>query len=206
MERLLKGVKEFADRHHKDHEDLFRDLAHEQNPHTLFIGCSDARLVSNLITSTLPGDLFIMRNIANIVPPYEVADQHLSASSIIEYAVGVLEVENIVICGHSNCGGCGALDKDKKELDEIPHTFEWLNLARPAFQQIIENKSMKDDDFREAVEKANIVLQRKHLLSYPIIRKAYDQGKLTIFGWYYNIGHSIVENYNAEKDVFEDIE
>lgn len=206
MERLLKGVKEFAKSHYEEHKELFVDLANGQDPHTLFIGCSDARLVSSLITSTLPGDLFIMRNIANIVPPYDMAQEHLSVVAAIEYAVEVLDIECIVICGHSNCGGCDVLDKSKTEMKELPHTYDWLDLARPAYRKIKDNISIKREAFKEEVERANIILQREHLLTYPMIKKAHEAGTLTIFGWYYNIEHGTVENYIAEKDRFETIE
>ena len=121
MDKLTKGVVNFQEQDFEAHRELFHDLKDEQRPHTLFIGCSDSRIVPNLITQTLPGELFVVRNIANIVPPYRDSEEFLATTSTIEYAVNVLHVENIVVCGHSNCGGCGALHKDPDYFKDIPH-------------------------------------------------------------------------------------
>ena len=102
MEKLLNGVVQFKKEDFEAHKELFQELANYQKPHTLFIGCSDSRIVPNMITSTLPGELFVIRNIANIVPPYRIKDEYLATTSAIEYAVIVLEIQNIIICGHSN--------------------------------------------------------------------------------------------------------
>ena len=120
MDKLLKGVVHFKKRDFEKHRGLFEGLGRDQKPHTLFIGCADSRVVPSLITKTLPGELFIVRNIANIVPPYRMADEYLATTSAIEYAVQMLNVENIVVCGHSNCGGCASLYQEQNE--KLPHT------------------------------------------------------------------------------------
>lgn len=135
MQKLLEGLIKFREIDFEEHKELFGQLSKEQNPHTLFIGCSDSRLIPNLITQTLPGELFVVRNIANIVPPYHESEEYLSTTSSIEYAVNVLEIENIVVCGHSNCGGCKSLYASDEVLNEIPHTKKWLELAYEAKQK-----------------------------------------------------------------------
>ena len=109
MDSLFDGVKEFNTTDFLEHKELFEKIGNNQSPHTLFIGCSDSRLVPNLITKTLPGELFVIRNIANLVPIYRTSNDFLATTSAIEYAVKILNVTNIVVCGHSNCGGCNAL-------------------------------------------------------------------------------------------------
>ena len=109
MHNLFEGVVKFQQKDFEEHKELFSDLKSKQAPHTLFIGCSDSRVVPSLITKTMPGDLFIVRNIGNLVPPWRETDDYLSTTSAIEYAVEVLNVENIVVCGHSNCGACASL-------------------------------------------------------------------------------------------------
>ena len=131
MKKLIEGAVAFRQNDFETYEQLFSELGKEQNPHTLFIGCSDSRLVPNMITTTGPGELFIIRNVANIVPPYQSAGEYLAAISAIEYAIQALEVENIVICGHSNCGGIAALYKPDEYFQKLPHTSKWLELANP---------------------------------------------------------------------------
>ena len=206
MKELFDGVKEFSRREFEKNRKLYHSIKSSQNPHTLFISCSDSRIVPNLLTKSAPGDLFIIRNIANIVPFYRQSAEYLSTTSAIEYAVVVLGVENIVVCGHSNCGGCRALYADEQQLKSIPHTRKWLELAAPVREKMKSRGHVIDDDTAWLVEQENIVLQMKHLLSYPYIREAHENGSLKIMGWYYNIGLGEVFNYNSKKRVFERIE
>ncbi len=207
MEALFEGVKAFSIEEYEQNKRLYRSLSEKQNPHTLFIGCCDSRVVPNLITKTLPGDLFIVRNIANIVPPFRQSSEYLSTTSAIEYAVNVLAVQSIVICGHSNCGGCKALYAEKEMLERIPHTAKWLELAQPAKQKIEKYRErFHYDRIDWLVEQENIVLQMNHLISYPMIREKYLSQSIAIYGWYYDIGNGKVYNYNKRKHVFEIIE
>lgn len=204
MEKLINGVVEFRKKDFEEHKELFGSLGRKQKPHTLFISCSDSRVVPNMITKTLPGELFIIRNVANMVPIFRLADEYLSTTSAIEYAVQVLAVENIIICGHSNCGGCAALHRSKEELITLPHTHKWLELALPVKQQV--EKQLPEDDpaAREwLTEQTNIVEQMKHLLSYPYIAEAYTEGRLDIQGWYYIIETGEIFNYNKIAGYFE---
>ncbi len=129
---LFEGVIDFNNNEYAKYSKLFKKIAEDQNPHSLFIGCSDSRVVPSLITKTLPGELFVVRNIANLVPPYRNVNEFLSTTSAIEYAVNILCVKNIVVCGHSNCGGCRALYMSDDDLKDIPHTKKWLELAEGA--------------------------------------------------------------------------
>lgn len=206
MDKLIKGVVGFQEEDFESHRELFHDLKNEQKPHTLFIGCSDSRLVPNLITKTLPGELFVVRNIANIVPPYRDSEEFLATTSTVEYAVNVLNVENIVVCGHSNCGGCSALNQPAEYFKTIPHVKKWLELVRPAHDKA--KLLLPDGDVEELewlTEQNHVVQQMANLLTYPFIREKYQTGSIKIFGWYYIIETGEIFNFNKDKGYFEKI-
>lgn len=204
MEKLLAGIVDFKKNDFESHKELFESLGDKQTPHTLFIGCADSRIVPNLITNTLPGELFVIRNIANLVPPYRQTEEYVATTSAIEYAVQVLNVENIVVCGHSNCGGCAALYDDEETLDKVPHVKKWLELAHPVREKVLAKNGYSTPNEREwMTEQVNVVEQIKHLLTYPFILERYVEGKIKIFGWYYIIETGEVFNYNKENGFFE---
>ncbi len=206
MESLFEGVKEFNEKDFQQYAELFSALGKRQKPHTLFIGCADSRIVPNLITRTLPGELFVVRNIANIVPYYRQTEEFVATTSCIEYAVQVLDIENIIVCGHSNCGGCNALLKTDKELENIPHTKKWLELAKRVKERI-ESERIENPDEREwRTEQMNVVEQMNHLITYPYIKEKFREGKINIYGWYYIIETGEVFNYDREERSFKKIE
>jgi carbonic anhydrase len=206
MQYLFDGVKEFLANDYLEMKRLFRKIGKAQKPHTLFIGCSDSRIVPNLITRTLPGELFVIRNIANIVPMYRESEEYLSTTSAVEYAVQVLNVVNIIVCGHSNCGGCKAVFMDEKQTANIPHTRKWLELMGRVKEQV-EELHTQDEIHRDLMtEQLNIVEQMNHLMTYPYIKAKYEQGEINILGWYYIIETGEVFNYDTEKRKFVKIE
>lgn len=203
---LFDGVKEFNSNDFVEYQELFKKIGRQQNPHTLFIGCSDSRVVPNLITKTLPGELFVIRNIANIVPLFRLSDEFLATTSAIEYAVKVLNVDTILVCGHSNCGGCNALFMNENDTASIPHTKKWLELAKNVKDKMV---NLRIDDLRVRewmTEQLNIVEQMNHLLSYPYIAEKYEKGELSILGWYYLIETGEVFNYDKDEKKFLKIE
>ncbi len=208
MGELFQGIREFRETDFLEHKELFSDIGRKQVPHTLFIGCSDSRIVPNLITKTLPGELFVIRNIANLVPLYRESSEVLATTSAIEYAVQMLNVENIVICGHSNCGGCEALYFDDESLKDLPHTRRWLELARPVADMVKAKIDIKaEPEKREwLTEQLNIVQQIEHLLSYPFIRKRYEAKLINIYGWYYIIETGEIYNFDFDSRVFLKVE
>ena len=203
MKKLLDGLVRFRQEDFEAHRSLFKELGSQQKPHTLFIACSDSRVDPNLITGTLPGELFIIRNIANLVPPYRETMEYAATTSAIEYAVQVLEVENIIVCGHSNCGGCAAGLKDPSELSSLPHTRKWLELAATVREQVLDAIPQDDTEAREwMMEQANVVEQLKHLLSYPYIRQRAESGRLALSGWHYIIETGEVFIYDRNSGEF----
>ena len=208
MKFLFDSVKEFSKKDFEKNRELFKRLSTVQRPHTLFIGCSDSRVVPDLITKSLPGDLFVVRNIANVVPYYRSSSEYLSTTSAIEYALMILNVENIIVCGHSNCGGCQALFLDEAALKRIPHTAKWLELVKDAKAKAESiTKGVSDgSDLGWLVEQENIIEQMNHLLTYPMVEERRAEGKLNIYGWYYDIGTGAVYNYDRKNKIFEKIE
>lgn len=204
LEKILEGLVEFRQTDFEDHKDLYQNLSDTQRPHTLFIGCSDSRLVPNLMTKTGPGELFMVRNVANIVPPYRVTQEYVATTSAIEYAVQVLNVSTIIVCGHSNCGGCNALYLEDHQLAALPNTRKWLELAAPIKTKVLKQVPENNPQAREwLTEQMNVVEQLKHLLSYPYIRERVADGRITLQGWYYIIETGEVFSYNQNRGYFE---
>jgi len=204
MQKLLDGMIRFRQQDYIEHKNLFSQLKRQQQPHTLFIACSDSRVVPEMITKTLPGDLFVVRNIANMVPPYRETQEYVATTSAIEYAVKALKVENIVVCGHSNCGGCAAMYLSDQVLNEWPDTKKWLELATDVKKKVMEHLVDNDEYMREwLTEQINIVEQIKHLLTYPYIIEKYLNKELDILGFYYMIETGEVFVFNYESGLFE---
>jgi len=208
MEILFEGAADFRSRVFDKNKALFHKLSNDQNPHTLFIGCSDSRVVPDLITRTLPGELFVVRNIANVVPYYRLTSEYLSTTSAIEYAIKVLNVGNVIICGHSNCGGCKALSLSEDEMADIPHTRNWLKLALNAQTKAekIFRDGKTDKPMTELVEQINIVEQMGHLVTWPFVKERLDAGTLNIYGWFFEISCGTIYNYDFESRTFKIIE
>ncbi len=203
-DQLFKRTIAFKKEDFEAHRELFKEIGRGQKPHTLFIGCSDSRVVPNLITKALPGELFVVRNIANLVPPYRDRADYFATSSAIEYAVLVLEVDNILVCGHSNCGGCNALYYPKEKLNKTPAVKKWLELAKDVKEEVEMLGFDKDPAEREWItEQINVVKQLENLKTYPFVKERIDSGKLHLIGWHYIIETGEVFNYNEETSSFE---
>lgn len=206
--RLTEGVKKFKEEDFDLQESFYRKLGRDQNPHTLFIGCSDSRVIPSVITKSMPGELFIVRNIANLVPIYDLeSSTYTATASVIEYAVNMLNVERIIVCGHSNCGGCKALYTPKK-LENLPSTKKWLELAEPVKEKV-EAKLLKENSRRNKslyTEQLNVIEQMNHLLTYPYVKERVDKGELEISGWYFVIKEGKMYRYTIDEDNFVLIE
>ena len=201
IETLSEGGIKFKEENFLTYKELFENLKEGQNPHTLFVGCSDSRVVPNLITNTLPGELFVIRNIANIVPPYREADEYLATTSAIEYALEELKVENIIICGHSHCGGCAAL-YEEEHFTKMPNVRNWLKLISPVKEQVLalnpKTKAMR----AYFTEQINIEKQIMNLFTYPNVKEKYLARTLHIYGWHYIIESGEVYSYDFKKHEF----
>ena len=208
MKSLKDGYLEFRKELYEENRELFDDLVDNgQSPKTFFVTCSDSRVVPNLITNTKPGDLFIARNIGNFIPPFENGAKYLAAASALEYAVGALEVEEIIICAHSECGAIGSLFKAIEPTPNNIHIVNWLSLGNDARDEALKtlpNASMKEK--RDFAEKASAVNQLKNLMTYPLVKERVEAGKLKLKAWHYNIRTGEILAYSEEKNAFIPLE
>jgi carbonic anhydrase len=204
MRKLIWGIVEFREQGLPKYAAHFRELAGGQSPDTLFITCADSRVVPNLLVSTDPGELFTMRNVGNLVPP-ATADGHstgdLSEASAIEYAVKVLEVANIVVCGHSGCGAMKAV-LAPAPLDDAPNLAAWLHHARPAASRLAHEAAPVGLVPYDRLSQLNVVVQLEHLMTYPDVRAAVARGALQLSGWWFDIATGDMYAYRPETRTF----
>ena len=204
MERLYKGVLKFQESYFKKEEDFFRRLSKRQDPDVLFMTCSDSRVDPQLVTQSGPGDLFILRNIGNIIPPFDALKDKNSTAAAIEYAVKVLKVSDIIVCGHSNCGAKKALLGDEKELEGMPHLRDWLRIAHPVKEHVV---GVFGNEATEVIqhytEKENVLEQLENIETYPFADEAIKAGDLFLHGWYFDIGTGCMSAYVPSSNRFE---
>ncbi|MET9575909.1 carbonic anhydrase [Streptomyces sp. DT199] len=195
MKALLDRARTFRTRVDFDSV-AYRKLAEGQYPEALFITCSDSRVIPAMITGAQPGEIFELRNAGNIVPPYGRPGACGEAATI-EYALEVLGVQDIVVCGHSHCGAMGAL-KSGDDLSSLPGVDAWLRLARPELTSVLE--TAPDDPSLPEVSQGNVVNQLAALRSYPVVRQRLDSGRLRLHGWYYEVDTGFVYELGDEGD------
>ncbi|HHX54162.1 MAG TPA: carbonic anhydrase [Clostridiales bacterium] len=202
---LKKRIEKFKTREFETNKEFYLGIEKGQNPHTLFIGCSDSRVNAEILFQARAGELFQIRNVANIVPRDDDPDNNLSVVSALEYAVKVLKVKNIIVCGHSNCGGCAAIRKLNDYKDDLPNTAEWISQSS-RISDYIDGKypDMNEDNKLVLLEKLNAVRQLDNLLTYDFIRQAFDSRKLNLQAYYYDIGTGDISIYDYENE-FSDL-
>lgn len=206
MDRLYKGVHQFRKSHFPQEKDLFTRLSREQRPDVLFITCADSRIDPNLVTQSRPGDLFIVRNVGNIIPPYDAIKDKNSVAAAIEFAVLVLKVSDVIVCGHSNCGAMQAVFKTDEELAGCPHLRDWLRIADPVRQHMEQRCGTATGEQRGRItEQQNVLAQLRNLETYPFVRAAVLEKTLRLHGWYYDIATGMVSFYEPDTDRFQRI-
>lgn len=184
MKHIIDGVLHFQKNIFPKHQTLFGELASNQSPEVLFITCSDSRIDPNLVTQSQPGDLFICRNAGNIIPPHSKATGGTTAS--VEYAVAVLGVSHIVVCGHTDCGAMkGVLNIDK--LENLPHVKQWLGHSRSAVEVVKAQGNELDDTQLKRLTEENVLQQLQHLKTHPVVAAKLATGALKLHAWIYDI-------------------
>jgi carbonic anhydrase len=201
MQHLIEGLHHFQKNIFTSQRELFERLAQGQSPETLFITCSDSRINPNLLTQTEPGELFILRNAGNIVPPYGAANGGEGAT--IEYAVAALGVKDSIVCGHSHCGAMkGLLQPDS--LDGLPQVSQWLGHAEATRRIMQENYAhLQDSALLTATVEENVLVQLENLRTHPSVAARLGRGNLNLHGWVYKIETGEVFSYNPENGQFE---
>jgi carbonic anhydrase len=202
MQKLARGTHAFLANYFADHRALFEQLAvNGQRPETLFITCSDSRVVPNLITGAAPGELFIIRNVGNIVPsPSRGLMGGVAAA--IEYAVCVLEVENLIVCGHTGCGAMEAILHPER-VAQLRHVPVWLAEAARIVPILAERYPDLDDEARlvAAVEE-NVLVQLENLRTFDFVAERLDRGTLKMNGWVFKIATGEVFDYDPTAEQF----
>jgi carbonic anhydrase len=191
MQPLIDNARTFGQR-----PEEFAQLAKGQSPEVLFITCSDSRVVPALITGARPGQLFELRTAGNIVPPY-LSERPTGEAATIEYAVEVLGVQDIVVCGHSHCGAVGALVRGD-DLDAVPAVRDWLAHAADA-----PSAADPDDPTVMRAVQNHVLAQLLRLRSYPCVEKRLADGRLRVRGWYYEVHTGAVREHRVDTDTFE---
>ena len=195
-ERLTEGLRRFKREHFPRLQEHYRSLVAEgQSPRTLFIACADSRVAPDRMTSSLPGDLFMLRNVGNFVPPFESDTGFHGTSAGIEFGTLVLGVKDIVVCGHSHCGAIEALYKPMDPA--TPHISRWLELARGA-----KIDAPVTEEILRRTEKRSVVLQVERLMEYPMVRERVEAGDLCLHGWHYVIEDGTVQALDVATGIF----
>jgi carbonic anhydrase len=205
VRKLIMGIVEFRERLLPQYAKRFRELADGQSPDTLFITCADSRVVPNLLVSTDPGELFTMRNVGNLVPPATaegLSTGDLSEASAIEYAVSVLKVANIVVCGHSACGAMKAV-LAPAAIDDARNLAKWLHHASTAAFRL-EHEGALDAGLKphDQLSQLNVLVQLEHLITYPVVREQVTKGALLLSGWWFDVATGDMYAYERENRSF----
>ena len=202
LKRFSAGFQRFQKTWYCPENNIYEDLRVGQHPYALVIACSDSRVDPVLLLDATPGDLFVIRNVANLVPPYEPDSHHHGVSAALEYAVNGLQVEHIIIIGHSDCGGIHALMERTPEKPAGEFLDAWLDLAEPAKQAAMVLSNASPHTRHRACEEASLVLGLENLLTFPWIRERVDAGKLALHAWYFHIAAGRLFGYDRAKGGF----
>jgi carbonic anhydrase len=206
MTGIINGLNEFHNTHFDAYRELFHQLSHGQSPEVLFITCSDSRIDPFLITQAQPGDLFVVRNVGNIIPAYGT-NNHTEGAAI-EYAVHGLGIKDIILCGHSYCGAMKGLLQIGSLAEEMPLVYDWLKLHGEATRRLVVDnyKECDPEELLMIATKQNVLTQIENLKTYPIVRSKLHSGSLNLHAWIYEIESGVVFAYNASVGVFIPLE
>jgi carbonic anhydrase len=187
-QRLIDGYGAFANGRLQSEQDRYRELAeHGQTPEIMVIGCCDSRVSPEVIFDARPGELFVVRNVANLVPPYETDGKYHGVSAALEFGVGVLKVKHIVILGHAHCGGIRAYAEDAEPISPGDFIGRWMSLMAPAAEKVGARGSMSRTDYLERMEQASIVNTLDNLMTFPRLSKLIERGAVTLHGAYFGV-------------------
>jgi carbonic anhydrase len=209
MHKLIRGIVAFRAKSTPEQKKLYADLALGQAPDALFVCCSDSRVAVNAFASTDPGDLFVVRNVGNLVPAcdhYGKSTSDRSEAAAIEFAINNLDVHNIIICGHSECGAMHALLKGPDDL-KWPNLRSWIATAQPALARFRSGEEI-DPGLTDVnrLSQLNVLEQAGHFLSYPFVKERVDAGTLAIHVWWFDIGRAEVLAYDPRQNRFAPVD
>ncbi|MSO98099.1 MAG: carbonic anhydrase [Rhodospirillaceae bacterium] len=201
MDKFIAGYRQFRETYFSQNKDLLKALMGKpQSPKAMMIACSDSRIDPGLKFGSEPGDMFMVRNVANLVPPYSPDGDFHGTSAALEFAVLVLQVENIVVMGHAKCGGIGALVRHQ-EKSATDFVASWMKIAQPAYESAAKTAS-SEDALQRLCEQEAVKVSLQNLMTFPWIKSRVDSGKLAIHGWYFDLETGTLYRLN-KAGVFE---
>ncbi len=202
MKKLIQGIVDFRKNLTEENRTLFAKLALGQKPDALFIACSDSRVVPNLFASTNPGDLFVLRNIGNLVPPASADSREACAQAAIEFSIFSLNISDIIICGHSECCAMQMLAQGV-DTQAFPHLATWLKYGDESVKKIrsgfVLNPALSEHN---QISQVNVLQQMEHIISYPFVRDRVEKKKLRVHGWWFDIAQAEVYCYEQNFNQF----
>jgi len=205
VKKLIRGIVEFRKNVRPGYRETFKRLASGQAPDALFIACSDSRVVPNLFASSEPGDLFVVRNVGNIIAPCGEDGRSVGAeaeAAAIEFSTLALDVSDIIVCGHSECGAMRAL-LDRRDALLAPHLCAWLRHAEAALRKVDDGVRMNADlPLHNHLSQLNVLEQMEHLRTYPIVRDREGAGRLKLHGWWFDIAMAEVLAFEETQGRF----
>ncbi len=207
IQKLLDGYRRFHDSYYIQARSLYQELEEQgQAPKVLFLACCDSRVDPATITDASPGELFVVRNVANLVPPYSPDGQYHGTSAALEFAVRTLQVEHVVVMGHAQCGGAKALLEDTpQEPGQDDFIGKWMEIAREARSRIMRDRTIPETDRLLALEHEIVRHSLRNLLSFDWIRSRVEAGRLQLHGWYFGIAEGRLYVLDPATDTFQTV-
>ena len=207
-QRLIDGYSAFADGRLQKEQDRYRELAEEgQQPQIMVIGCCDSRVSPEVIFDARPGELFVVRNVANIIPPYSPDGQAHGVSAALEFGVGALRIKHIVVLGHAHCGGVKAYAQETAPLSPGDFIGKWMQLMAPAVRKLGPMGGAESrENYLARLEQANISNSLDNLMTFPLLAKLIDKGKVTTHGAYFGVASGDLSVLDRATGKFEPIE
>lgn len=206
VKNLVKGFHQFKNQYFKDDTDLFNQLNCGQDPKTLIIGCSDSRVDPALITQAKPGDIFVIRNVANLVPPYERGGGFHGVSSAIEFAVNNLNIDNIIVLGHEKCGGIRALMTGSHDHNNESFIGPWVKIASEAKKEVLQEYANAPLDQQvTACAKKAVLISIENLMSFPFIIERMKTNSIKLYGWFFDIQNGKLLQFDYQEKIFKEV-
>lgn len=203
--QLIQGFLRFREQHFVHNDALYRQLVeHGQTPNTLVVACCDARVDPSLVLDCAPGDLFVIRNVANLVPPAENQGQYHGTSAALEFGVRNLGVQHIIVLGHAHCGGIRSLVETGGVNNPDSFIDDWMRLVEDARVEVVkEMPGTSVENQARACEQRAILISLHNLMTFPWVRERVEGGSLFLHGWYFDIEHGQLLRYDAAANAFE---
>lgn len=207
MDALIDGFRRFRSTTFEQNRSVYEALAQRQSPKVLLIGCSDSRVDPAIIFDAQPGEMFVLRNVANLIPPYEPDDGHHGTSAAVEFAVRGLEVEHIIVLGHARCGGVRAL-VEGKATEDFDFVKGWMRIARSARDRAMALTLSSGQPVEAALrmcERETVAISLANLMTFPWIRERVEQGSLMLHGWFYDMDGGRLSHLDPITNTFKEV-